>query len=80
MIQDIFGKQIQHKMEEPSKLRQYMLFDLIKSVSTPCCITVNYINFTLVLWKPKFFNNFLNKPYLNNSAVTLWPNGMLSKS
>ena len=47
-VQDNFGKQIQHKMEEPSISLNKCFWIRKKIVSGPSRITVNYIRFALV--------------------------------
>ena len=69
-IEDNFEKQKRHKMEELSIPRKHFFFNFEKSITALSRITVKYLHFAMVLWKPKFFDIFQNKPYMNNFFVT----------
>ena len=64
-------------MKELSIPREFMDLVLDKSVSAMSSKTVNYVHHALVSMETEIFDNFQNKPYLNNSAVTLCPYCML---
>ena len=65
------SKKKKHKMKELSIPRELMKLVLIKSVSAPSHITVNYLHFALVSMETEIFDNFQSKPHLNDSVVAL---------